>query len=115
MSIAMGMNTGKMSASLYLQIRDILSEQLVLSAQDPSLLKLRPPKEDRWGDLSSNVLQMLGGNTEIQDTMRQQLEQISDIQKVEVSPGRDLNIHFKPRYWTEQVIKLSEDGVRYGW
>ncbi|MBO6824561.1 MAG: hypothetical protein JJ879_00055 [Sneathiella sp.] len=110
----MGINTEKMTATLYDQILSILQDYLADKGQDHSSLKLRPPRDPKWGDLSSNILQLTNGDPSPEDKIIPALENISAVASVKISSGRDLNIFFDPSYWTEEIIMLSEMGVRYG-
>jgi len=111
----MGINTEKMTTTPYHQIQDILAQKLAEVGQDASDLKLRPPKEAVWGDLSSNILQILGDNEDATQSIVAALENLPDVAAVAISANRYVNISFEPTYWTEQITLLAEAGMKYGW
>ncbi|MBE7637689.1 hypothetical protein GUA87_12610 [Sneathiella sp. P13V-1] len=96
------------------RLRNLLSEFLQENGGDPDQLKLRTPRDLKWGDVCSNVLQLLPHNVSKAEDLIKRLEEISEVQKIEVSSSLDLNIHFRPSFWSGELESIEKNGLHYG-
>jgi len=115
-----------MSVHYWVAVRSILQqlfEKVPLSIEcDRDVLArnltLRPPKEEAWGDLCSNILLLICADdaatrNRIAPEFISALEGLDDIKGVSLSENGYLNITVNPDYWGQQLFDIIERGASY--
>ena len=116
-----------MSEHYWVSIRNQLVQEIRLHAQ-PSAgaldvllhrLTLRPPKKSEWGDLCTNVVQLLGGgqdgNCLLQaDLIRGNLLGIDWIASASLADNDFLNLSLKYERLAAELGQMEEQGLSYG-
>ena len=116
-----------MSEHYWVAIRNQLAQEIQLHAQ-PSAgdldvllhrLTLRPPKRSEWGDLCTNVVQLLGasqdGNCLLQaDLIRGNLLGIDWVESATLADNDFLNLSLKSDLLAAELGQMEEQGLSYG-
>ncbi len=116
-----------MSEHYWVTIRNQLVEEIRLHTQPAAgsidvilqRLTLRPPKRSEWGDLCTNVVQLLGGgqdgNCLLQaDLIRGNLLNIDWIENASLADNDFLNITLKSERLAAELEQMEEQGLSYG-
>ncbi|BBD07299.1 arginine--tRNA ligase [Desulfovibrio ferrophilus] len=86
----------------------------------PEKTTIEPPKDDKFGDLATNMAMMLTKQAgkpprEIAADIQAFIEtKASEIEKIEIAGPGFLNIFFSPDFWQQTVLDVLGDSDEYG-
>ena len=97
-----------------LERRGIISSEL-----DKSSIAIETPKDDTFGDLSSNVAMVLSKQAkrnprELAKYFVDQLAKDSSIETIELAGPGFLNFKLKNDFWIKVVVSILEEGISFG-
>ncbi|MEH6405001.1 MAG: DALR anticodon-binding domain-containing protein [Sneathiella sp.] len=82
-------------------------------------LTLRPPRNENWGDLCTNILLVLcaedsGKREALAPAFLGGLKEIPTVSSATLSGAGYINIKIRPDYWAEQLPDILNKGIEYG-
>jgi arginyl-tRNA synthetase len=92
----------------------------VLGFTWPEKVSVEPPREDKFGDMATNVAMLLAREARknprgvAEDVKQELLERVPELESVDVAGPGFLNFTFKPSFWQQGLLAIQREAGRFG-